>query len=52
MWLYDATPRRVPPFNGETSGPRPAGAVVAGHARGNVSSAEVRALEVSIAAST
>jgi anti-sigma regulatory factor (Ser/Thr protein kinase) len=50
MWLYDATPRRVSPLNGETSGPRPAGAVVAGHARGNVSSAEVRALEVSIAA--
>jgi anti-sigma regulatory factor (Ser/Thr protein kinase) len=50
MWLYDATPRRVAPVNGETSGPRPAGAVVVGQPRGTVSSGEVRQLEVRIAA--
>jgi anti-sigma regulatory factor (Ser/Thr protein kinase) len=50
MWLYDATPRRVAPVNGETSGSRPAGAVVVGRPRGTVSSGEVRQLEVRIAA--
>ena len=50
MWLYDATPRRVPPVNGATPRPPAGRTVTATQLRGAVSSADVGPLEVGIAA--
>jgi serine/threonine-protein kinase RsbW len=50
MWRYDALPRRVPLVNGEASEPRAARAVAVNELRGAVSCAQIRPLEVGVAA--
>ena len=50
MWRDDALPRRVPPVNGEASAPRAAHAIAMNELRGGAPCAQIRRLEVGVAA--